>query len=288
VTPLVSLRTVLVPTDLLTDTDCALGHAKFLAERFGARITLYHATEVPEHRFAHWAFSHNHEIWMQAEQDARLALERRKEALGPDTETVVERTGSAQRALIAYIRKTQPDLTVMATHARTGVPHLLLGSVTEKVVQHVYRPVLCVRATEHASSLPYRRILVPTDFSLASRLAFPLVAFLARAFDAEVLVAHVAAPVTLVTESGIPDERARIIPSEASVWKFVEQDFAGMGVTAQVHHGVVWDRLVHVARLEKADLIVMATRGHDSISDSILGSNTERVVRHAPCPVLVA
>jgi nucleotide-binding universal stress UspA family protein len=35
-------------------------------------------------------------------------------------------------------------------------------------------------------------------------------------------------------------------------------------------------------------LIVMATRGHDSLGDHILGSNTERVVRHAPCPVMVA
>jgi len=43
-----------------------------------------------------------------------------------------------------------------------------------------------------------------------------------------------------------------------------------------------------VARVEKADLIVMSTRGHDSFADRILGSNTERVVRHAPCPVLVA
>jgi nucleotide-binding universal stress UspA family protein len=34
--------------------------------------------------------------------------------------------------------------------------------------------------------------------------------------------------------------------------------------------------------------VVMSTRGHDSFSDHILGSNTERVVRHAPCPVLVA
>ena len=45
---------------------------------------------------------------------------------------------------------------------------------------------------------------------------------------------------------------------------------------------------METARLEKADLIVMSTRGHDSLSDRVMGSNTERVVRHAPCPVLVA
>ena len=43
-----------------------------------------------------------------------------------------------------------------------------------------------------------------------------------------------------------------------------------------------------VAREERADVIVMATRGHDSLADRVVGSNTERVVRHASCPVLVA
>jgi nucleotide-binding universal stress UspA family protein len=59
-------------------------------------------------------------------------------------------------------------------------------------------------------------------------------------------------------------------------------------VTAQVHTGSVWDRIVQVARAERADLIVMSTRGHDTLADRVVGSNTERVVRHAPCPVLVA
>jgi nucleotide-binding universal stress UspA family protein len=93
------MREVLVPTDLRTEGDCALEHARFLAERFGARITLYHAVEMPDHRFAHWAFAHGHGIWMQAEQDAQQALTRRAQSLGPETRTLVERTGSTHRAL---------------------------------------------------------------------------------------------------------------------------------------------------------------------------------------------
>ena len=76
--------------------------------------------------------------------------------------------------------------------------------------------------------------------------------------------------------------------SESTLWKYFQEDFAGLPVTAQIHKGPVWDRIVHTARLERADLIVMSTRGHDSLADRVVGSNTERVVRHAPCPVLVA
>ena len=80
----------------------------------------------------------------------------------------------------------------MATHGRDGLAHLFLGSVTEMAIQHGRSPVLCVREPAHGVALPYRRILVPTDLSEASRRAFPLAAQLARAFDAEVVGVHVA------------------------------------------------------------------------------------------------
>jgi len=78
------------------------------------------------------------------------------------------------------------------------------------------------------------------------------------------------------------------VPSEAALWDFYRSDFAGLPVTAHVYTDVAWDCIVRTAKVEGADLIVMATRGHDSVSDRILGSTTERTLRHAPCPVLVA
>jgi nucleotide-binding universal stress UspA family protein len=283
-----AIREVLLPTDLSAEAERALEHARLLCQRFAARITLYHAVEVPDPSFAHWAFAHGHQVWCQASQEAEKALCWRASQLGVETAVVVERTSSVHRALLQRIKTTQPDLTVMATHGRQGVSHLLMGSVTEKVVQQVHRPVLCIRSTEHAGSLPYRRILVPTDLSLVSRLPFPVGAYLARAFEAEIIGLHVVPSVTLATLSGVPETRPVVIPSEAHLWKFFQADFEGIPLTAQVHTGPVWERIVHVARTEKADLIVMSTRGHDSLADRILGSNTERVVRHAPCPVLVA
>ncbi len=285
--PLISVREILLPTDLSSDGEVAVDHARLLAERLGARLTLYHAVEVPDHRFAHWAFAKNHVIWLQAEKDAQHSLERCAERLGGGCKVVVERTGSAHRAIEAYIKKAQPDLTVMATHGRRGLDNLILGSVTEQVFRHSYRPILCVRETEHAAAeappaaRPYRRILVPTDFSLASRLVFPMAVFLAKAFGAEVLVVHVRSERML-------EPRGAVVPTEASLWSFVEPDFAGIEVTAQVHVGSVWERIVHAARIEKADLIVMSTRGHDSLADDVLGSNSDRVVRSSPCPVLLA
>ena len=280
-----AIRSILVPSDLSPEAGHALEHASLLADKFGASLTLYHSVPVPDHAYAHWAFSHNAEVWSEVEREARLALAESAARLGHQAVATVERTTSVTRALLAFILNTRPDLVVMATHGRGGVEHLLLGSVTEKVFRNCHRPVLCVRRTVHESGLPYRRILVPTDLSPASRLAFPRAAALARAFDAEILAVHVR-HTSAATLAGMPG--AALIPTEASLWEFCRRDFEGLPVTAQVHSGSVWDRIVQTARVERADLIVMGTRGHDSLIDRMIGSNTERVVRHAPCPVLVA
>jgi nucleotide-binding universal stress UspA family protein len=79
-----------------------------------------------------------------------------------------------------------------------------------------------------------------------------------------------------------------VVPSEAAVARFCRTEFADLPLTVRVETGTVWDQICRVAAEEKADLIVMATRGHDSLADRVLGSNTERVARHAPCPVLIS
>jgi nucleotide-binding universal stress UspA family protein len=284
---MVSIREVLFPTDLSPESDRAFDHARLLAKSFEASLVLYHAVQVPDHRQAHWAFAHEHEVWAMAERHARECLARRAETLDVAHRVIVERSVSVHRGLVELIRAAQPDLTVLATHGRDGLAHLLLGSVAEKVVQHAFRPVLCVREPDHGRALPYRRILVPTDFSVASRLAFPMAALLARRFSAEVVALNVVPAPSLSALAGAPEPSAGPV-SESTLQKYFQEDFPGLDVTARVGRGAVWDGIVRVAREERADLVVMATRGHDSLADRVMGSNTERVVRHAPCPVLVA
>jgi nucleotide-binding universal stress UspA family protein len=280
----VAVRDVLCLTDLSPRSDFALDHAARLAQRFQAELTVYHAVETFEGAYPDVTFGAGQELTDAAERQATAALASAVKGLGTRASFKVEQVRSAAEAAVEMVLGRRADLTVMATHGRRGLHHTLLGSVTEEVVQRAHTPVLCLREAAPAAC---RRILVPTDLSLASRLAFPLAAFLARSFGAEVIGLHAAPPVTAATLSGIP-ERRPAIPSEAALWAFYQADFAGVAVTAQVCVGPAWDRIVGTAEVEGADLIVMATRGHDSLSDRILGSNTERTLRHAPCPVLVA
>ena len=102
-----------------------------------------------------------------------------------------------------------------------------------------------------------------------------------------VLALHVAPPPALESLSGVPDFVERAIPSEQELAAFVAPVFPDLKLTARVQLGSAWDVIVEAARLERADLIVMCTHGHDSLADRLLGSHTERVIGHAPCPVLV-
>ena len=277
------LREILFPSDLSPESARALEYARLLAERFQARLTLLHVVprgpsgpglKLPEAR-------------RRAERSAREQLERWASGLGCPQCVIVEQAESVPRAVLGYVRGSTPDVVVMATHGREGVAQVLLGSVAESVIQHGRTPVLCIREPEHGVALPFRRILVPTDLSPASRRPFALGALIGRGFGAEVLALHVA-HVGDGRLSGVAAAVEAALPSEAALRDFLWPEFAATRVTARVELGSAADQIVQTARTEKADLIVMSTHGHDSLRDRVLGSQTERVIRTAPCPVLVA
>lgn len=280
-----AIHEVLFASDLSPASDRAFGHARILAERLGARLTLYHAVDTAHLSEAREAG--DPEVARRSGEAARAHLGRLASTVAAGSSIVVEQSNQAAQALAAQIRATHPDLVVMATHGREGLAHFFLGSVTERILEVGGSPVLCVREPDHGVALPYRRILVPTDLSEASRRAFPLAALLAHSFGAEVLGVHVA-QVRPGSLAGIPTLIEETVPSESSLGQFLLPEFAGLRLKARVELGSPWDRIVETARMEKVDAIVLSTHGSDSLADRVLGSHAERIIRQAPCPVLVA
>lgn len=286
----VEIREILFPSDLSTESDRAFEHAALLAGRFAAQVTLYHVMRSGELAQTTDPDDPQLEVSRREEQARRAHLERRLGELPPGSEVLVDREASVHRALLRTIAARKPDLVVMATHGRDGLASLVLGSTAEMVVQFGRSPVLCVREPEHGAALAYRRILVPTDLSHASRRAFGIAAELARGFDAEVVALHVAQ----LLRSAAPTPTAEVlqavdeqVPSEQQLRAFLMPEFLGLRLLPRVEIGSAWDRITETARQERADVIVMSTHGRDSLADRVIGSHTDRVVRHAPCPVLV-
>jgi universal stress protein A len=143
---------ILVPTDFSAASDAALAYARSLAEKFGASINLVHVFDDP---FTSGAFVGDGTVMMPL--DLRQALERSaKDQLaarhaehgkltGSSTDLL---TGSTARCIVEHAQDTNADLIVMGTHGRSGLGHLLLGSVAERVVRTAKCPVLSVRQPE--------------------------------------------------------------------------------------------------------------------------------------------
>jgi nucleotide-binding universal stress UspA family protein len=273
------LRSILFASDLSAAAQQAFAHARLLAEAFGARLTLYHAVETgPPTAGIHR--SQERLALRRAEAAALRRLTAAAGAVASAHAVTIDRASTAAEAVVRRIESTAPDLTVLATHGHHGVAELSLGGVAEAVLRQVRRPVLWVPGSPAGAAHGYRRILAPTSLTVSSRRVFPLAARMARVWQAEVLAMH-------VVPRPAPRSTVCCLPSEAAVRRFFEPEFCGSSVSARVTVGLPAYQLIQAARSEAVDLIVLSRPTPRGLGEDGIGPDVERIVRQAPCPVLV-
>jgi nucleotide-binding universal stress UspA family protein len=147
------IRSILAPTDFSRHAEAALVYAFAMAERFGSELHLLHvlpevvAPIAPEPMLLPTLPP---EYYTEAESTARESLAqlvRPEWGKPPRLETVV-RWGDTVSAIVSYANERAIDLIVIATHGRSGLGHVLLGSVAERIVREAPCPVLTVRNRE--------------------------------------------------------------------------------------------------------------------------------------------
>jgi len=139
-----------------------------------------------------------------------------------------------------------------------------------------------------------RTILLTTDFSDTSIKALGPAQALASRFGAKIVVAYVEEDrlPPLVVEYmavGIEDVmHQQVDRAKVRLEEFVRENLSNVaGVESIVTVGIPHVEIVRLAEERHVDLIVMATHGRGFISHAILGSTAERVLRRAPCPVMI-
>jgi nucleotide-binding universal stress UspA family protein len=147
---MIVLKRILVATDFSEASDAALEYGRQLARQFGASIDVLHvATELATALLAPQGFTVDLE---RLQRDTEDAARQRLDELVSDEDRrdlharTVLRTGSKVAAVIlAYAEQEPCDLLLVGTHSRSGLQHLLLGSVAERVVRLAPCSVLTVR-----------------------------------------------------------------------------------------------------------------------------------------------
>jgi nucleotide-binding universal stress UspA family protein len=207
--------------------------------------------------------------------------------------------GRPEDVITAAAATESDTLIAMATHGRSGVTRWLLGSVTEKVLRGTVNPLLVVRApgdskTDGEAALS--SVIVPLDGSEIAETVLSPVAALAKALEMQVILVRVYG-VPLATYGGddyyvpdylelkdqIKDEADNYLKSRASLLR--QQGVAE--VSTVIIEGSAADAIISLARKTPDNLIAMTPYGRSGLQRWVLGSVTEKVVRHCEDPVLI-
>lgn len=292
-------KKIMVPTDFSTGSNEAIYFAVMLAEPFASEVTLFHAISLfeadpnnPDYRFPKIE-----EIYAALEETASKRMDeidRSHQKI--KFRKVMVRGISPTEEIVSFAQDQKMDLIVMGTHGRSGLSHFMLGSVAEKIIRHMPCPVVTIHHPGEKKKRSYagiERIVVPIDFSPYSKQAVETAAVVAGKFGAELQFLHVIEeqvhPSHYVTGKTsifafVPDLMNK---SEAAMKKFVEPNLpASVQRTFHVVEGRAHTAIVEFAEQQKAGLIAIASHGLSGLEHFLVGSTTERVVRHAKIPVL--
>lgn len=292
---------LLCPIDFSDTSARALRYADEISSWYGASLTVQHVflplfVSVPGLPEVAEPLPEVEAARLSAETTAFAA---RAGARSPAPRVVVD-AGRPADEILARASREKPDLVVMGTHGEGGFRHLVLGSVTEKVLRQLPCPVLTVPPHVHGTSMPFRRIICAVDFSEWSLAALDLAATLAQPNGATLVAVHAIEwpwhepPAPAFDDLPKPQAEAlkeyrRYVTDRAHHRLSASvSDVVGdrCEVVTEVVHGKPHVELLRSAQSHGADLVALGVHGRSAIDVAVFGSTTNQVVRHAECPVL--
>jgi nucleotide-binding universal stress UspA family protein len=142
-----------------------------------------------------------------------------------------------------------------------------------------------------SSPIQIKSILVPIDFSPASEKALAYAVPLAKLFGARLTLLHVLEPVATPDFAAFPlaMENDKAMRASRLQLERVASDLKLRSLAEKflVRNGRAFNEITSAARTLKSDLVVISTHGRTGLKHVLMGSTAEKVVQHAPCPVLV-
>lgn len=294
---MINIQRVLCPTDLTSESDEGLRYAVALALAYGAKLFLLYCREghSGDNGKDSSSAAHDPGSLFTASLAPHLGLNGFRDFDWRGL--VIEDVDNVGEAIVNEAGKHQIDLIVMRSRRRPRAA-VLLGSTAETVCRTAPCPVLVTHPLERewvgfsTGEIDLNRVLVAHDFSRDSELALNYGLSLAQKYQAEVTLLHV-----LPSAGRGEPELAWSASSTGNAYTFVSQKlqqaipkeaFLWCNCVNAVRCGKASEEIVAYARERDVDLICIGASGSDWTLGKLFGSNVDRVLRQAPCPVLVA
>ena len=294
------LHNILAAVDFSECSAVGLQLALRLAGKTGARVHVVFVQVLHADPFAPAVYPADHQqrvtnaIREQAAQAFRaLVMNDRSVDVSYDVIQDLAVTPAIER----FARNYAIDLTVVGTHGRRGLRHMMLGSVAEELVRTLPCPVLTVRSDAEVRLFgegEKAEVLVPIDFSSHSIEAVHTGREVAALFSLPMRLLHVVEETLhpAFYNAGAfsiydlqPDVEERAWAHLQSILS--ETPGPVVPVELEVVDGRAAAEIVRVARERGSSLVVMATHGLTGLAHLFMGSVAEKVVRSSPCPTLV-
>ena len=304
---------IIVPLDGSELSEQALPYARLVARSLAAPIELVQAFDMlpPRVLGAHTDHEMAGRLERSAQRRAQEYLASAAEPLAADGYAVSYTAlhGAPAEAVVSVASADPAALVVMSTHGRGGIARWVMGSVTDKVLHMMPNPMLIVRATATGPAAPQsavQTVVVPLDGSPLAELALPHAISIAAALGSGITLLRVTPTeeyyryqLTVTPDmASIPDfdgvSAGELAASDAQDVAAYLADVENRLATDHAQ-GVVADHRQHqnvaqaiIAKTgEQPALVVMTTHGRSGVGRVVLGSITDRVVRHSNVPVLV-
>ena len=299
-----NIKRILCPIDFSDASAHAIDHAVAVAGWCKARITALHVYSPTLVSVPGVDLSGQGEATNDTDREAlrtRTAAHcQAATTAGIDLEILID-SGQPTSRILECATSLPADLIVMGTHGTGGFQHLVLGSVTERVLRKASCAVLTVPPRAQGTSrLPFRRLLCAVDFSDASLTALQYAFSLAHESDAELTILHV---VEWPWREPPPPSTSDLPPAQASALaeyrRYCEQSAtarlrslvpeavpATRPPATRVSHGKPYVETLRLAAEDRADLIVIGVHGRNPVDLHLFGSTANQLVRRATCPVL--
>jgi len=275
------IKHILCPIDFSAESDAALEYAEYLASKFGARVTVIHAErfEVPlEFTSAQidGLVAEMKKLKKDMTHHLRSYVESRHPSLVANYKVV---ENSPVEAILAETEAQDIDFVVMGTAGKSGMKRFTMGSIAEGVTREAKIPVLTIRDKSRGpvAEPKLERILVPVNYTKPTVDSLKTAACLAQIIGAELLITH-------IVETDDYDEK--IAKEQLCKW-VPDQTQEKCHYDTVVRKGNAAEQIVQLAVDEKADMVVIAAVHRPFLETTIIGTTSERVMRHATCPVLV-
>lgn len=290
---------MLIPLDGSKVAEQVLPYARFLAKALNIPVELLSIVDpVPLADFA--------DVWQRLPLDDLVAREMSgsteylekcaRSFAGAQVKCSVLK-GTPEEVIIETAAADKNTLIAMATHGRSGMQRWLLGSVTDKVLHEATNHLFLVRASDQGKTdgeAALKTVVVPLDGSSLAEMALRYVEDLAKKMKLELVLvrAHALPPTVSAEDYGTYTDEL-IAQLEAEAQDYMAEKVKAMegkgfeSVSSVLKLGYGAEEIITLARETPDNFIAMCTHGRSGIRRWVLGSVTERVVRHSGDPVLI-